>query len=91
MVGAAGGGVSPHDRPVELDVAAEQFADAGVPFLETKLVDREPFKTMYREGETLARLEEREPANQSIRKARENAWVFALEVIKCVKGKEITV
>jgi chromosome partitioning protein len=69
----------------------EQFAEAGVPFLETKLVDREPFKTMYREGETLARLEQREPTNQSIRKARENAWVFALEVIKCVKGREITV
>jgi chromosome partitioning protein len=66
----------------------KQFAEADVPFLETKLVDREPFKTMYREGETLARLEEREPSNSSIRKARENAWTFALEVIKLVKAKE---
>jgi chromosome partitioning protein len=66
----------------------EQFARLGVTFLETKLVDREPFRTFYREADTLLHLLELNPGDRSIIKARENALQFAYEVFEIVVGRK---
>ena len=58
----------------------QQFEVAGIPILNTRLVEREAYKAIFSFGETLYSLTESQVRN--LEKARENARLFAEEVVE---------
>jgi chromosome partitioning protein len=64
-----------------------QFEEARIPCLETKLVEREPFKSMYSYGRTLQDLGQIEDISKpSLEKAQANAHAFVEEILNRIKS-----
>ncbi len=63
-----------------------QFADAGIPMMQTRLVEREAYRAMFGFGTTLMQLGVSQV--RSIDKAHENASLFTSEILEHLTGEK---